>query len=106
MLAQYLSFNIIYIMRSDGMFAGVAYLRVSVSHWPQQFKAPMVGLVVASIEGCWLVPTDLQPVGSYCSSRSVTHGSIGTAEVLVSNLVTGFVRPACRFDAHKETALH
>ena len=44
----------------------------------------MVGFAVASIEGCWLVPTDLQPVGSRCSSRSVTHGSIGTAAVLMS----------------------
>jgi hypothetical protein len=35
----------------------------------------MVGLAVASIDGCRLVPTDLQPVGSRCSSRSVTDES-------------------------------
>ena len=34
----------------------------------------------------------------------VPHGSIGTAALLVSNLVSGLVRTACRLDAHKETA--
>src|SRR6266404_1714920 len=93
-------------MRRHGMFRPVAFLGVSTSYSPQQPTATMVGLAVASIDGCRLVPTDLQPVGSRCSSRSVTHGSIGTAALLVSNLVSGFVWPACCIDAHKETALH
>src|SRR5271168_175020 len=93
-------------MRRDGMFESVAFLGVSTSYSPQQPRASMVGLAVASIDGCRLVPTDLQPVGSRCSSRSVAYGSIGTAAVLVSNLVSGVVWPACCFDAYKETALH
>lgn len=61
-LLCYTAFNIIYIMRRHGIYGPVAFLGVSTSYSPQPPTASMVGLAVASIEGCRLVPTDLQPV--------------------------------------------